>query len=398
MNGRAFLVATLLLLPPPAGGPSVRDHLDAAKALLEKKDVRGALDRIGDGLLLAHKEGDLLAEWMAAEALEEVARELPADAPRGAARSAPQGVPHRREAMGLLMKKLDPKRQGAFVTPGILARKLILLSSERGDEVLRDEAEDILSGWEAGKKSGEATVFYTTWTISMSSMNMLGPVGKGNTDGFVFLRRDILRAVAHDWADEVTHAVTEHAAFYVRFQDPMDGLDAMKQGEKVCLQVGDADVVRRWEKVVDARLAGAPDKLKEPLRRLSGKFPATQAGAGGAGREAAPTGLGVAFPKMKKDAPLVRVKRTDTGFDVMPAWNPKAKFKAVHGPGVRYLEADGLILMFEGRGVGVHAVDLEGRLALPGNGSPDTSFRAIYTLAKAETWTLRKDGTVTVMK
>ena len=64
----------------------------------------------------------------------------------------------------------------------------------------------------------------------------------------------------------------------------------------------------------------------------------------------------------------------------------------------RFLEAGGLILMFEGRGVGLHAVDLEGKVPRPGDGARDTSFRAIYLLAPAETWTLRKDGTVTVTK
>ena len=398
MRARPCVVAALALVLPSAEGPTVQDHLDAAKALVAKQDLRGAVERIGDGLLLAHGSGDLLAEGDAAAALEEVARALPPAAPEGKEGSAPQGPLRRREAMGLLMKKLDPKRQGAFVSPGILARRLILLSSEQGDEYLRQEAKNILMGWEDGKKSGEATVFYTTWTITMSSMNSLGPVGKGNTDGFVYLRRDIQRGVAHEWADEVTHAVTEHAAFYVKFQDPLDGLDSMKQGEKVCLAVGDADVVDRWKKTIDARLAGAPDKLKEPFRRVVGKFPPTEAGPGGAGKAIAATGLGLAFAKLKKDAPLVRVKRTDTGFDVMPAWDTKAKFKIAYGPGVRYLDADGLILAFQARAVGLHAVDLEGRMALPGNGSADTSFRALYTLAPAETWTLRKDGTVTVTK
>jgi hypothetical protein len=394
MFGRALLLVPLLF--PAVPGASVKDHVEAAKALHEKKDLRGALDRLADAIVLAHKTGDLLGEGEAAQVLDDLAREFPEVGPGKGGASAPQGPPHRREAMGLLMERLDPKRSGAFVSANALARNLVLLSTEHGDDLHRDKAEDVLMAWEKAGKTGEIAGFYTEWTITISSMNSLGPIGRGNTDGFVRLRHQILKAVSHGWANEVTHAVTELAAFYVTFADPLDGLDAMKQGEAACKESGDAAVVGRWQKAVKGTLDGAPEKLLEPLRRVVGKFEPTPAGAGGAGRPVAPTGLGLAFAKIKDKAPLVKVTRTDAGFDVVPAWNPKGKLKMPYGPGVRYLEADGLILLFEGKSVGLHAVDLEGRLAKPGDGSADLSFRSPYVLVRGESWTLRKDGSVGV--
>ena len=229
MSGRTILLACLLLLPPQirpsaAAETSIQDHLAAAKSLREKKDLRGALDRTGDAILLAHRKGDLLGEGDACGFLDDLAKEFP-EGKAAPAAGAGRDVLDRREAMALLMSRLNARRSGALVSANALARKLALLATEHGDDFHLDEAEKLLFEWEKGGTAKDLSDFYTTWLVAISSMNMLGPIGRGNTDGFVHIRGQIQKGVFNGWADEVTHSVTELAAFYVRFAGGKETLD-----------------------------------------------------------------------------------------------------------------------------------------------------------------------------
>jgi hypothetical protein len=395
----AGLAAALLLVPHPGASAEEPDLLAEARALREKKDVHGALGRVAEAIARAHEGGDLLAEGSAAALFEELAGNLQVEA-AGPPPSAPRGaLPGRREAMGMVMARLAPRRNGAFVSAGALARNLLLQSSRFGDDYLRKEARDVIAAWREGGKSGEIAGFHEEWGLTMGIMNLVGPVGRGNADGFVRFRKEVLKAVAQGWADEVTHAATELAAFYAKFQEPMDGLDGLKQAEKACREAKDPAVVARWRRAVQSRLRDAPAELLAPLERVEKEFKGgIPGGPGGDAPEPRTTGLGAVFGKWKPKDALVRVRRTDTGFLVLPAWNSKARLQVPYGPGAKHLDADGLWFVFEGKSVGLDAVDLEGRRAKPGDGARDLVLRAMYPLATGETWVLARDGTVTVSK
>jgi hypothetical protein len=400
MRRIGLAVALLLLAVSPAGAvragdPAIGEHLAAARALLEKRDHRAALKQVGDALLLAHEGGDIAGESEAVPVLEALARSLP----EKPAADGEKGPPGRREAMALLMARMAHTRAGALVSANALARNLAFLAVENGDEFNSDVSSSVVCHWSGAKDSGAVADFFAEWLVRVESMNLVGSIGtRGGLDGFPMVRKKIAEAAINGWADEATHAATDLARFQIKWKQDVGGLAAMTQAEEACRAAGDAAVLERWQKCIDRRLGTAIPSLLQPIQRLAGKLPAVPPGTAGVDRPAGATGLGDAFAGMKSGSILVRVSRNDKCFDVVPAWKPKEKIKVPYGPGARFLDGDGLILVFQGRAVGLYALNLDGHLGVPGDGMHDLSFRSLYPIAKGETWSLRKDGTVTLTR
>jgi hypothetical protein len=397
------VMACALLLTLGSRDAPAEDKETPAAALARAKeraatnDVLGALDAVADAVAAAHRSDDLVAEGEAAAILDGLVPRIPAMVITGGAGGRAPSHVGRIDILVRFMDRLSASRPGALVAAHSLARNIGLRAAEEYTETGREAAADVLRAWEVdGAASGIGDI-HREWTSTMSALRFLGKIGSGKTDGFTRLRNRIAKAVDEEWAIDAILASTEMAAFKAVGKDNKEALEAMRMAGRACREAADPRLVARWERAVARQMPRAPETVTEPLRTLRGKFPALAGGAGGT-PPGAETGLGRFLPTAAPDAVVAKVRRTPKGFTVYPGWDARASWTVDVGPGVRYLYADGLVLAFDGRAVGVHALDLKGTLGKPGDGDVDLEFRALVPLGKTDTWILRKNGRAEVSR
>jgi hypothetical protein len=66
--------------------------------------------------------------------------------------------------------------------------------------------------------------------------------------------------------------------------------------------------------------------------------------------------------------------------------------------GEKHANRGGVTLAFSGRGVALRMLDLVGNRGQPGESSEAGSVRAYYLLAEGETWSVSKEGIVTISR
>lgn len=339
------------------------DATSEVKRLASEGKKPEAVRLAGDWLAQAQKRDDVVAEESAWRALRDIA--LSGDEYRGACAE--------------VMKLLDPKRNGAYVSAHLLALELVRISIRRGDDLHLAEAATILA---TPRKDGGACA----------------PVLKDLAAGVVAARRgeaaDARLRAAFDvalkngWLNLATYAGTELACAERkagRESDALERLDGAlrESGDRALLQL---------------RRALAEDRIPERTIELGSGSVSAKGGKGGRGGSATQSPVGAAWGTLRNGKAVLTVKRGARDFEIEPRFPGAPKGKQAPGPGVQHWDGGGITLSFYDHGVALAMVDLTGRRGQPGDSSEPQSWPSYYPLAPGETWSLTREGTVSVRK
>ena len=396
-----FVVATTFAKDP---APSA---LDDARALAARGDAPGAATRFGDALAAAHAAGDMQAEQEAADALQEFLDQRRIENITRRARASTPGEGAESDAaayawlLDAVMKKLDAKRCGAFVSAPVLARNMLLLATESGDLSLAADAAKVLAVHAGKPASGHAAGVVAKYAEGMKAAANSKP-----DQAAPLLDRAATEAQAAGWTDLALHATTEAAAAWHRAGDDVKAAASVAAGATTLGATPNPNRVNMWNAYAMKRLADAPDTVRKPLADLvaQAKGPNSVSAAGGRPGAGAPGGaepvsdIGKLLPKLGKGKPVVSVKRVADGMQVR--WITAMDDKDVRRfeDSVRIADAGGVTVALFDRSAALMMVDLKGTRGQPGEGSDPGIARAFYLLAEGETWSVTKDGVVTITR
>ncbi len=375
-----FLSAGASTLRARDDAETVEALLANAEARLAEKDVSGAAAALGEAASAAHRANDLLLEQRVAETLSSV----------GFGAAPP-------DALSALLKPLDPRRGGAFVSAHGVAIEIILAATRRGDTTGVSEAAAALAAFSKTAKSGQCAAAAALHAQAMKSV-----AEKKDKDAVRLLGQALAAYAKHGWTDLEIIAGTELSAVALRLGDSAQARSAL---EIVASEFGesiDPRLAREWRNLARARLAGAPADVLAPLESALARIPkTTSAGAaGGTGGPARAPGdlskVGRALTDRKAPAMLVTASRGREGFAIREGFDKS--FAATKEPrhGETYHADGGITLSFVGRSVALAMVDPVGNRGQPGEGSSPSLRFARYPLAEGESYILAKTGVVTI--
>jgi hypothetical protein len=375
----AALVVTLSL--GAARAQTVEAELAEGAALAASAKKVEAAKAFGKAAALAHKANDVFAEQLVAAKLS----------------AAVLGGPpsSHGDVIAAVLGALDPKRAGAYVSARALAADLLFEATREGQTGHVAEAAKALAAATAAPKSGKAVKALAAYAKGLQAV----AAGKGAAS-IDPLTETLTVAAAEDWIDVAFHAGTELAAQAIATGRPEAAAAALTIVSKLFTPTVDRDHVQNWRKLVKNRLAGAPPEVMAPYDEAMKPFGGgTSSGAGGkGGRGQVPGGkskLGRVWDGLSPTAAIATAKRVDDGFELTFAY--EGRMKQPLGPGLDVGdEGGGVMLVFHGRGVALAVLDLIGTAGQPGGTSYLSAGTPLYRLAKGETWSVSRQGIVTI--
>lgn len=409
---RRILMALTAVLVLAAGAAAkdtaVDTALDDAKVLARKGDPLKAAERFGDAVAIAQAAGDLQAEATAADAMAEFLRDVMIQ--RMTARPAEPGAtaeqaPATGNLLAAAMKRLEAGRCGAYVSAPVLARTILLLASETGDTSGVDDAARVAAAHATKASSGRAAP-----VVARYAQGLKAAVEKRFDAATGPLDTAMKDAGKAGWFDLASHAGTELAAAWVGAGDAANATAALDAVAALCKDDTPRHAVRRWQDCVNARLADAPEAVRKSAedafkRLLAGGESVSAAGgrggkggAGGNADEEPISDVGRLLRKLGKGKPIVTATCTAKGIDVHWLTAPGVKCLVPFEDGEKVADEGGVTVSCSRHAIALRMVDLVGNRGQPGESSEMDPLRAYYLLAEGETWSVSKEGVVTISR
>ena len=394
--------------------------LDDAKILARKGENLKAAERYGEAVALAQAASDLAAEETAADSLSDWFDGLRPDpaqpvpdpaAPKGTTADTgspgPTG-PTRAALLAAVMTKLDANRCGAFVSAPVLARNVLRLETETGDFSSVADAASVAAAHAVKPSSGRAAAIVGKYAAGLRA------VAEGKFDtAAALLDEAAADAGKLNFLDLEAHAATEAACAWIRAGKPDSAAASMAASVVAFGQAPDRWKVDCWQHYADVRLAAAPDVVKKPLADFAAQFEGgrSASGAGGAGGAGGGSANGGSRAKPRSAVAkildtlgagkaFVSVLCKHDGMEMQ--WTTSAKHPLTpFDHGTRVANDGGVTLFVHDRSVALRMVDLRGLTGQPGDsggGAEPTAVRAFYLLAEGETWSVSKEGVVSISK
>jgi len=387
----AMLLAATTASAKESSDAALRDALAIAKAGAGER--LHAAQRFGDAVALAQSAGDLAAEDAAASALEKFYDDCTVDAVRNPdAEGKTGGPPSRAALLVAVMQKLDGSRCGAFVSAPALARNVLRLATQTGASECVAEAGKVLALHARKPTSGRAAAVAAKYADGFRADHA--------ADAAAAFDAAAADAANCGWTDLAMHAATEAAA---KWAGNGNADKAAASLAAVAPAFGDAPdplLVAQWGTMLDRRLKDAPPAARKPFDDLKARMPkgSSASGAGGAGGKGGATDIGKTLPTMPRGKPFVSATRRSTEFELKFATKPAGKFAADFSESRHFEDEGGVFVGFSGKSVGLWGVDFAGGRGGPGGGSAPSPVRAYYLLAEGETWSVSKEGLVTITR
>ena len=296
-----------------------------------------------------------------------------------------------------LMKQLDSKRGGAFISAPCLARQLLLSATADGDTRFVADASKVIRARANRPKTGKCAQAMRHYADGLEAVT-----AKDDDKAAVSLNKALTIMRDEGWTPLAMHAAVELAAVSLRRRDTAAAAKAV--GSLAGLFPADADTSLTYilRTLYQNRLKDAPPEVSQAYKKVMAPHtgPRTVSSAGGApgrGGGARVSKVGAALPRYSKTKPLITVKRTQKGFKIREGFDRAFSATRPFKPGTKYHADGGVTLGFWNYAVGLHMVDPEGRRGQSGESSagPDPVL-AYYFLARKETWGVTKSGVVTI--
>jgi len=333
------------------------------KRLAAEGKTLEAVQLAGAWVAEAQKRGDLIEE--------------------GAAFAALRGIPLTGvtycDACAELIKLLDSKRNGAYVSAHFLALEIVRMAIRNNDDLRLADALVVLT---KPRKEGGACA-----TVLEDLLRGVVAARKGETND-ARLRAAFEAALMYGWLNLATYAGTELACAEKKAGRESDTLDRLDEALRAS---GDRALLQLRRALAEARI---PERSIE----LGPGGVSAKGGRGGRGG-VKESPVGEAWEDFPKSKALITVKRGAKEFEIEPRFRGAPKGKQEPGPGVRHWDGGGITLSFYGKGVALTMIDLTGRRGQPGESSEPQSWQiSFYPLAPGETWSLTREGTVAIKK
>lgn len=355
----------LALVAAVAAGES--DPAAQVKRLAADGKKTEAARLAGGWLADAQKRGDLLDEQAAWEALRDIQLD---DA-------------QYREACAEVMKLLDPKRNGAYLSAHLLAHELVRAAVREGDDRHVADASAVLSAprKDAGSCNG---------ALADLAAGVLA-ARKEQEDAAAHLMAAFDAALKNGWLDLAMYAGIEIACVdkkVGRASDTLKRLDDALKASK------DPFLLRERNRLASKRIPEATFPVEDD--GMEGGAGGA-GGAGGSAGRAAESAVGAAWKKHPTTKGLLKVKRAGKGFEIEPQFAGAPKGTCGPKWGEHHWRSGGVTLSFYDAGVALRMVDPTGLDGIPGDGAPG-EWSVFYLLAPGETWSVTKKGVVSVGK
>ena len=315
----------------------------------------------GTWLADAQKRGNLLEEESAWKALRDVP--LSSDAYR--------------DACAEIMKSLDPKRNGAYLSANLLALELVRFSIRNNDDRHLADAAAVLAKHARGSGSFGSSLAHLAEGVAAAR--------RGEKDAVRPLKDVFEWALLNGWLELAIQAGTEIACEEKKAGRDRDTLARL---DKALKENGDRALLQLRRALAEARI---PERTIE----LDPGSVSAKGGRGGKGG-ATESAVGAAWKTFPDSKPLLTVERGESGFEIKPRFAGTPKAQQALGSGVRYWDGGGITLSFHGPGVALAMVDLTGRRGQPGESSQPQPWQFFYLLADGETWSVTKEGVVSI--
>jgi hypothetical protein len=391
---RTFAVAAALAF---AASASAKDDaaIEAAKELAKKGEWVKAAERFGDVVAAAQKAGDLQAEQDAADAAESFFDDVPANPSSDA--KTPDGKPKasgpsRAAVLAGLMRRLDVARCGACVSAPTLARNVLELATESGDFAPVADAAKVVA---AKSASGAAAAVVAKYAEGL----------KAAAEGRLDDASAALQSAASDagkakWFDLAAHVATELAATRLRQNAPDQAVAAIAAAASTIDGSCGVGLTDSWRSMAELRCKSAPPALFNPIDDLAARAKESKNGGSSAGAAGGGSGrtspIGKLLQNWPKGKPLVAAARKTSGFEISWATKQGAKPVVAFPGGKSQAVEGGVTLGFYGRSVALVRVDLEDDAGVAIGGGEPSPVRAFYLVADGETWSVSREGLVTV--
>jgi hypothetical protein len=380
------LLLVLGISPLARAEDTIDSLLAKARSAGEAKQPAAAAEAIGLAGALAHKSGDLAGESRVADAFREMTGALPAGG---------EGF-GRRAALEAVMKKLDASRCGALLSAHALARELLLEATEAGDTEFAASAADVLARAASASKGklGRSGAPLAKYGLGLKLL----ATGKSK-EADAALDPALAAFAKERWIDLAMHAGTELAALRRKAGDDQGASAALTTVGALFDATTDADLFQTWRSMIDVRLKDASPEVLAGFEHAKSFFSggtSVSAAGGAPGGAAGRTKIGSALASLPKDKPVLTVRRSKEGFAIREGFDPKFDATKPAKGGTWFASDGGVILAFHGSGVCLWSIDLEAARGAPGGVSTREFLPALYSLGDGETWSVSKDGVVTV--
>jgi hypothetical protein len=395
---RAVLGVALATMVAPAWAKPARDpvaeKVRVARSLLKSGSTEAAIGALADAIVRAQKDGSP-HEQEAVDLLDATVEGLPTETIPSDTKARP--VFGQRQALFFVLAKLDAKRRSAFVSAPALARTLLCQATLHGDGAFVTQAATVLEPEAKAPKAGRAAVAIARYARGAAEASA-GRAAAATAP----LEEALALAKKEGWSELAVFVGAELAAAYVVAGDlararaalatAVDGLDPKTHA---AFELG---------RLAGGRLASLPKEVLDAIPAAiprDAKWKDARGGAGGPPEWVDPGDLtasdaGKAFVAHPKAKPLVRVQRTAEGWTVRPGLGAAAETKRARTEAVDYHAEGGVTVAFQGDDLALYMVDLSGRRGGPGGGNSRPLARAFYLLGTGETYSVAKDGLVTI--
>jgi hypothetical protein len=205
-------------------------------------------------------------------------------------------------------------------------------------------------------------------------------------------------SVAEGWADVAANAGVELAAVALSRKQTAKARAAMEAVASIVTKDTSPDAIAAWTRLVGNRLHGAPADVLAPFdgaTQAYGKLPDRPDADLGAAGPAGPTKLGKAWKDFSGTAPIVTVLRTKDGFEITEGFDREFHATLPASPAAPFADG-GVMLAFRGPSVELLRIDLESAPSPPSETPWESPARAAYRLAVGETYSVSKQGVVTI--
>ncbi len=405
------LIALCAAAPQPALAGTVPDLVEKADDLFADGALEDAATQLGKAAALAHKKNDVESERAVAATLDTLLREAKKTQRKGVQRTVSSSgdlTEIQRLLIVRVVEKIDAKRSAAFVSAPALARRLLLAASEHGDFEHVDTARKVLAVHAAQRGCGSAANTYLQYADGVIAQR----------DDKLDLAAKHLRAAYTDaadqgWLDLAGHAGTTLA--WVQWsQDDQAGAEATLRAVAALFE-GDVsgETARAWTRVVQAGLPEGATELAEIVNQATRELTpqaSDPTGDSDSSGKSKLTRLGKAYKKLGGKSPLTRVERGELAWQIAVLFKPKSKTTEQPRSGARRLNLGGLRLVLRDQHIAVERLELQNYdnfqgapMRRAGEQQPAlrpaghlTLCRADYPLARGETWTVTKAGTIRI--
>jgi hypothetical protein len=285
-----------------------------------------------------------------------------------------------RDACAEMLRILDPKRNGAYLSAHLLALELVRAAIREGDDRhLADAAAALAVPRRDGGLCGAALAELAAGVLAAR---------KGQPEAAAHLLASFDAALKNGWLDLAMHAGIEIACV-----DKTIGRDsgALKRLDEALKAKNDSYLLIERNRLASRRIPEATSPV-DPGGMAGGAWGAGGAGGAGGSTQSA---VGAAWKKHPPTRALLEVKRAGKGFEMKPLFPGAAKGMCESKWGEHHWNGGGITLAFYDQGVALRMIDPTGRNGQPGDGAP-RHWSVFYLLAPGETWSVTKKGVVSV--